>query len=64
MLISWGVDEAARRGLPAYLESSESGHNLYLKHQFRDVEELVTDFSKWGLEKPHRAWAMIRVQAD
>ncbi|ROW01253.1 hypothetical protein VMCG_05991 [Cytospora schulzeri] len=62
MLVSWGVEEAARRDLPAYLESSEAAHNLYLKHQFQDMEELVLDFSKWGVEKPHRTWAMIRVQ--
>lgn len=64
MLISWGIEEAARRGLPAYLESSEAAHNLYLKHQFRDMEELVLDFSKWGAEKPHRTWAMIKVHGS
>lgn len=59
MLVSWGVEEAARRGLPAYLESSEAGHKLYLRHQFRDMEEIATNLGKWGLEKPLRSWAMI-----
>ncbi|ROW03634.1 hypothetical protein VPNG_07198 [Cytospora leucostoma] len=59
MLIPWGIEEAARRCLPAYLESSEAAHGLYLKHHFRDLEELTTDFSNWGLQRPHRAWAMM-----
>ncbi|KAK2597849.1 hypothetical protein N8I77_012608 [Diaporthe amygdali] len=59
MLTSRGVEEAARRGLPAYLESSEAAHQLYLSNGFQDLEELATDFSKWGLETPHKAWAMI-----
>lgn len=59
ILTSRAIEEAARRGLPAYLESSEAAHQLYLKHGFKDLEELTTDFSKWGLETPHRVWAMI-----
>jgi GNAT superfamily N-acetyltransferase len=59
MLVSQAIEEAARRGLPAYLESSEAAHQLYLKHGFRDLEELTTDFSTWGLKTPHRVWAMI-----
>lgn len=59
MLTSRAIEEAARRGLPAYLESSEAAHQLYLKHGFKDLEELVTDFSSWGPKTPHRVWAMI-----
>lgn len=59
ILTSRAIEEAAHRGLPAYLESSEAAHQLYLKHGFKDLEELVTDFSKWGLETPHKVWAMI-----
>lgn len=59
MLTSLAIEEAARRGLPAYLESSEAAHHLYLKHGFKDLEELVTDFNSWGLKTPHRVWAMI-----
>lgn len=59
ILTSQAIEEAAKRGLPAYLESSEAAHQLYLKHGFKDLEELVTDFGKWGLKSPHRVWAMI-----
>lgn len=62
MLVSWGVEEAARRGLPAYLESTEAAHNVYLRHDFYDIEELVVDLGKWGMEKPERTWSMVNTQ--
>lgn len=64
ILTSRAIEEAAKRGLPAYLESSEAAHRLYLKHGFKDLEELATDFSKWGLDTPHRVWAMIYDRGD
>lgn len=60
LLLLWGFEEAKRRGLPIYLHSTLQGHDLYLKHGFRDLEELVTDFSRWGLEERNYNWAMIR----
>lgn len=39
MLVMWGVEEAKRRNLPAYLESSEEGHSLYLSCGFRDIDK-------------------------
>ncbi|KAH8160331.1 hypothetical protein CIB48_g7910 [Xylaria polymorpha] len=48
MLVMWGVEEAKRRNLPAYLESSEEGHSLYLSCGFRDIDKRTTDCTKWG----------------
>lgn len=45
--------------IPAYLESSESGHSVYLKCGFRDLELQSLDFSKWGATGKHNTWAMI-----
>ena len=59
MLVRWGVEEAKRRGVPAYLESSEAGHSLYQKCGFRDLELLSVDLSKWGATRKHNTWAMI-----
>lgn len=59
MLVKWGIDEAKRLGIPAYLESSESGHSVYLKCGFRDLELQSLDFSKWGATGKHNTWAMI-----
>ncbi|KAI0136656.1 acetyltransferase [Xylariales sp. AK1849] len=58
-LILWGIMEAERLGLVAYLESSESGHSLYHKMGFKDVELHEVDLSSWGAEETHKTWAMI-----
>lgn len=60
LLLQWGIEEGRKRGLPVYLHSSLQGHALYLKHGFRDLEELVADFSKWGLEERNYNWAMVK----
>ncbi|KAI5923335.1 acyl-CoA N-acyltransferase [Camillea tinctor] len=59
MLVQWGLEEAKKLGLVAYLESSEAGHSLYKKCGFRDVEHLEVDFSKWGATEMHNTWSMI-----
>ncbi len=60
MLVQWGVDEANRLGLPAYLEATEAGHMLYPSCGFKDVEELKIDTAKFGKEGIHLNWAMRR----
>lgn len=59
MLVKQVVEEAKRLGLPAYLESTEAGHPVYLKCGFRDLELQSLDFSKWGATRTHDNWAMI-----
>lgn len=60
LLLKKLIEESEQRGLPAYLDASEAGHTLYIKQGFRDLEELVTDFSPWGMTKPHRVWTRVR----
>lgn len=60
LLLKKLIEESVQIRLPAYLDASESGHALYLRHGFQDLEELVTDFSPWGMTKPHRVWTMVR----
>ncbi|KAI0482374.1 acyl-CoA N-acyltransferase [Xylariaceae sp. FL0804] len=48
MLVRWGVAEARRLGLPAFLESSEAGHELYRRCGFRDAAHLALDLSPWA----------------
>lgn len=59
MLVNWGIAEAARRGLVAYLEASESGHSLYQRYGFKDVELMTLDFGRWGATQEHRTWSMM-----
>ncbi|EEY15075.1 conserved hypothetical protein [Verticillium alfalfae VaMs.102] len=60
LLMQWGADEADRLGLATFLESSEPGHVLYPKFGFQDVEPLVVSLAQFGLERPYRAWGMVR----
>lgn len=48
MLLKWGTAEADRLALPCYLEASEEGKPLYVKHGWQEVGRLEVDLSKWG----------------
>ncbi|KAI1849266.1 hypothetical protein JX266_005227 [Neoarthrinium moseri] len=58
LLIKQVLEEAQRRNLMAYLESSEAGHSLYTGCGFKDVELHEVDMSKWGATETHKTWAM------
>jgi hypothetical protein len=58
MLVQWGLDEAQKLSLPAYLESSPAGHNLYLSCGFSDVERMDIDLSEFGGSGIYSTWAM------
>lgn len=60
MLLQRCIEDATRSGLPIYLNASSPGHKMYLKQQFRDLETLVTDFSKWGAKELDYVFAMIK----
>ncbi|KAJ4423844.1 hypothetical protein N0V82_001428 [Gnomoniopsis sp. IMI 355080] len=60
LLLRRCVEDAAKNRLPIYLNASPMGHGMYLKHQFRDVETMVTDFSKWGAKDLQYVFAMIK----
>lgn len=58
MLIQVVIEEAQKRGMIAYLESTEAGHSLYKGQGFEDVEMHEIDMSKWGAAETHKTWAM------
>ncbi|KAI0103724.1 acyl-CoA N-acyltransferase [Nemania sp. FL0031] len=58
LMVMWGVEEAKKLGLPAFLESSEEGHSLYLKCGFRDIDMQTIDFTKWGKAANHVNYVM------
>lgn len=60
MLLRRCVEDAAKDGLPIYLNSSPLGHGLYQKYHFTDIETMVTDFSQWGAKDLHEVFAMIK----
>ncbi|KAI1390261.1 acyl-CoA N-acyltransferase [Hypoxylon trugodes] len=63
LLVKWGIEEAKKLGLIAYLDSSPAGHSLYRKCGFRDVECLTTDLSTWGGITEY-TWSMIYDPAE
>ncbi|KAI1425384.1 acyl-CoA N-acyltransferase [Xylaria sp. FL1777] len=58
MLVNWGVEEAKKLGLPAYLEASTEGHSLYLRSGFRDIKIQSIDMTKWGKPDNHITYIM------
>lgn len=47
-LLRYGLLEAEKRDLPAWVEASVNGYPLYRSVGFEDVVELRTDLSKYG----------------
>lgn len=61
MLVRWGLEEADRYHLPAYLEASEQGRPLYERHGFKARKEVWFDLAKYGGgEGKERNTLMIR----
>ena len=60
MLIRWGTDMADSLGIHAYLESSPMARELYAKHGFEDIDEMVFDMSAWGGDGTHTTTYMLR----
>ncbi|KAF2854469.1 hypothetical protein T440DRAFT_387404 [Plenodomus tracheiphilus IPT5] len=60
MLLKWGLDQADRDGLPAFLEASLMGRPLYASLGFKTRHEEVWDLQKYGLEGTDISTVMIR----
>ncbi|KAI0970301.1 acyl-CoA N-acyltransferase [Xylaria arbuscula] len=58
ILIKWGVDKAKELGLPAYVEASTTGHPLYLRSGFHDIDVQSINLSKWGKNANHTTYIM------
>lgn len=62
-LLDWGVRIADERKARMYLEATPEGYPLYRKYGWRDVEDLVMDFSLYGGEGEARYVVMMREPA-
>ncbi|KAF2759344.1 acyl-CoA N-acyltransferase [Pseudovirgaria hyperparasitica] len=49
MMMKWGVDEADRLGLDAYVESSEAGRRLYESFGFKMLKERIWKLADYGI---------------
>ena len=50
LLLKWGTERADDNNLPAYLEGTKSGYNVYRKYGFEEVDNLSIEISPWGGE--------------
>ena len=48
MLINEGLANADRCKARTYIEASPSGYGLYLRHGWKQVDEIVIDIGKYG----------------
>lgn len=48
MLVSEGLADAERKNARIYIEASTSGYGLYLRHGWKEVDEIVIDTGKYG----------------
>lgn len=48
MLIGEGLADADRNNARTYIEASPAGYELYLRHGWKQVDEIVIDISNYG----------------
>lgn len=60
MQLKWGLDEADRLGVEAYLEASQAGRPLYERWGFKVIKPLDFDSREWGTEKNIGVMLMLR----
>ena len=51
MLLKHGLALADAEGKKTYIEASETGHPLYLKFGWKDIDLLSIDAAKWGVKQ-------------
>jgi hypothetical protein len=49
-LVEWGLQQADKLGVPAYLSSSPDGYHVYSKLNFRELDHLTFSVEEYGGE--------------
>ena len=52
MLVEWGVQQAKKQGVPAYLEATPDGAPVYEKVGFRKVGQKEIELAEFGIREP------------
>jgi hypothetical protein len=60
MLLEHVIALAEAEGRRIYLEASPSGHPLYEKLGWKDVDLITIDLRKWGVDLSDCNWIMLR----
>ncbi|KAH7131887.1 acyl-CoA N-acyltransferase [Dendryphion nanum] len=64
LLLNWGLEQSDKAQIPAFLESTREGLQVYEKVGFKPVEEQTFDLSKYGGTGWDSSTAMIREPAS
>ena len=62
LIIKWGLDQAAKEGVPAYLEAATQAKHLYEQHGFREISRQTVDCTQFGM--PGVVFELARMRAD
>lgn len=62
LILQWGLEQAAKDGVPAFLEAGEKAVGLYKKHGFKVVKVEEFDWSSYG--QPGVVSRNTRMRAD
>ena len=60
LLVQWGLHKAESLGLPAYLEASPAGLNLYPKLGFHQIDTVIVKAEDSGEEEDKQYIAMLK----
>ncbi|KAF2480182.1 hypothetical protein BDY17DRAFT_256402 [Neohortaea acidophila] len=60
MHLAWGLEQADKLGIPAYLEASRMGRPLYERMGFQAVRDLPLDRERWNLTPEDTITCMLR----
>ena len=60
MLLTPGLELADKDNAKTFIQASPKGVNLYLKHGWVAVDEIILDFSPYGGEKEVKTALLIR----
>ena len=53
MLVKWGLEQAKKDNVPAYVEASPMGRPVYERCGFKlDGDPVIEDLSRFGFDRP------------
>lgn len=48
MLMKWGNSKQEKMKLPGFVEATDQGYGLYIKHGYREIERWEFDMGEWS----------------
>lgn len=62
LILKWGLEQAEKAGVPAYLEAVPEAKHLYEAHGFKEVARQTVDCTAYGM--PGVTFELARMKAD